>query len=98
MGEFRRQCGRWVRSGNTRGTRHLLPGRKSLATGGAISEGSRVPMANPKQTEVQPHSVADDFGCKPVTGVEINLLVHPRNLPDFSLLGNLTIPSRRALS
>jgi hypothetical protein len=49
MGEFRRQCGRWVRSGNTVGTRHLLPGRKSLATGGAISEGSRVPMANPKQ-------------------------------------------------
>jgi hypothetical protein len=49
MGEFRRQCGRWVRLGNTMGTRNLLPGRKSLATGGAINEGSRVPMANPKQ-------------------------------------------------
>ncbi|MDQ3828504.1 MAG: hypothetical protein M3361_04170, partial [Candidatus Tectomicrobia bacterium] len=41
---------------------------------------------------VQPHTVADDFGCKPVTGVEINLLVPPGNLPDFSLLGNLTVP------
>ncbi len=44
MGEFRRQCGRRVRSGNTMGTGNLLPGRKSLATGGAISEGSRVPV------------------------------------------------------
>jgi hypothetical protein len=44
-----------------------------------------------RETEVQPHSVADDFGCKPVTGVEINLFVHPGNLPDFSLLGNLTV-------
>jgi hypothetical protein len=36
--------------------------------------------------------VADDFGCKPVTGVEINLLVYLGNLPDFNLLGNLIVP------
>jgi hypothetical protein len=47
-----------------------------------------------RETEVQPHSVANDFGCKPVTGVEINLFVHPGNLPDFSLLGNLTVPKK----
>jgi hypothetical protein len=42
--------------------------------------------------------VADDFGCKPVTGVEINLLVHPGNLPDFSPLGNLTVPEKQAVA
>ena len=45
-----------------------------------------------REPEVQPHGVADDLGRVAVASVGIRLLVHRRNLPDFSPLGNLTVP------
>jgi hypothetical protein len=37
--------------------------------------------------------VADDLGRVAVASVGIRLLVHRRNLSDFSPLGNLTVPA-----